>query len=98
MLYLISTAHLRPGTRDTCLRHAHAVIAASLKDRGCISYDVHSSLTDPDRIVFIERWESRAALDAHFATEHFKIWRAAIAPHVFSRKLEIITPAEVTGQ
>ena len=95
MLYLISTAHLRSGTRETCLSHAHAVIAASLRDPGCISYDVHSSLTDRDRIVFIERWADRATLDAHFQTEHFKIWRAAIAPHVVARTLEIITPAEV---
>ena len=98
MLYLISTAHLRPGTREICLGHARTVIAASLNDEGCISYDVHSSLMDPDRIVFIERWASRAALDAHFATEHFKVWRAAIAPHVVSRKLEIITPAGVADK
>jgi quinol monooxygenase YgiN len=89
MLYLISTAHLKPGTRDTCLGHARVVIAASLKDPGCISYDVHSSLMDPDRIVFVERWADRATLDAHFATEHFKVWRAAIAPYV------VITPADV---
>ena len=95
MLYLISTAHLAPGTREACLAHARVVIAASLKDAGCISYDVHTSLTDPDRIVFVERWADRAALDAHFATEHFRVWRAAIAPHVVSRKLEIITPASV---
>ena len=98
MLYLISTAHLRPGTRDVCLVHAPAVIAASLQDAGCLSYDVHMSLSDPDRIVFIERWADRAALDAHFQTEHFRSWRAAIAPHVVSRRLEFITPATVDDQ
>lgn len=95
MLYLISTAYLRPGTRDACLEHAHAIIAASRKEPGCISYDAHTSVTDPDRIVLVERWESRAALDAHFQTEHFRVWRAAIAPYVLSRQMEVITPAGV---
>ena len=95
MLYLISTAHLKPGTREACLEHAHAIIAASRAEPGCLSYDVHMSLTDPDRIVLIERWADRAALDAHFKTEHFQAWRAAIADCVVSRRMEIITPAAV---
>lgn len=96
MIYLISTAHLRPGTRDACLVHASAIIEASRKEPGCISYDAHASVTDPDRIVLVERWADRAALDAHFQTEHFRAWRAAIAPHVVRREMEVITPAEVS--
>lgn len=95
MIYLISTAHLKPGTRERCLAPARVCIEASRKDPGCISYDLHLSVSDPDRMVFIEVWESRAALDAHFRTEHFTAWRAAIADHIVSRKLEVITPASI---
>lgn len=97
MIYLISTAHLKPGTRDKCLAPARVCIEASLKDPGCIAYDLNFSVTDPDRMVFVEVWESKAALDQHFQTPHFKTWRAAIADYVVSRKLEVITPAKVEG-
>ena len=95
MIYLISTAQLKPGMRDKCLAPARVCIEASRKDPGCIAYDLNLSLTDPDRMVFVEVWESRAALDAHFQTAHFRAWRTAIADYVASRKLEVITPARI---
>ena len=97
MIYLISTAHLKPGTREKCIAPAKVCIEASRKDAGCIAYDLNLSVTDPDRMVFVEVWESKAALDAHFQTAHFKAWRAAIADYVVSRKLEVITPEKVEG-
>jgi quinol monooxygenase YgiN len=97
MLYLISTANLKPGTREACLAPACIVIEASRKEPGCISYDLHFSVTDPDKMVFVEVWKDRAALDEHFTTPHFKAWRAAIAGHVVSRKLDLITPDKVEG-
>lgn len=97
MLYLISTAHLKPGTRDLCLAPARAVIEASRKEPGCVGYDLHFSITDPDKMVFVEVWKDRAALDEHFTTAHFKAWRAAIADHVVSRKLDLITPEKIEG-
>ncbi len=95
MLYLISTARLKPGTRDLCLAPARAVIEASRKEPGCVAYDLHFSVTDPDKMVFVEVWQDRAALDEHFTTAHFKAWRAAIADHVVSRKLDLITPERI---
>ena len=97
MLYLISTAHLKPGTREKCVGPALACIAASRKEPGCVAYDLNFSVSDPDRMVFIEVWRDRAALDEHFQTQHFRDWRAAIADHVVSRKLELITPERVEG-
>lgn len=95
MIYLVSTAFLKPGTREKCVAPAHVVIEASRKEAGCVSYDLHFSVTDPDKMVFVEVWRDRAALDEHFTTAHFKAWRAAIAEHVVSRKLELITPASI---
>jgi len=95
MIYLISTAHLKPGAREKCLAPARTCIEASRQDPGCIAYDLNLSVSDPDRMVFIEIWEDRAALDAHFQTDHFKAWRAAIAEFVVSRNLEVITPAKI---
>jgi quinol monooxygenase YgiN len=37
---------------------------------GCLQYDLHPVLDDPDRFVVIEQWSSLDALAAHAASEH----------------------------
>lgn len=39
-------------------------------EAGCLQYDLHPVLDDPDRFVVIEQWASREALAAHAASEH----------------------------
>lgn len=48
------------------------LVAASLLDKGNISYDFYESQTNDDRFAIIETWESREALKAHTETEHYK--------------------------
>jgi quinol monooxygenase YgiN len=45
------------------LEHVHR----SRKEDGCISHAVHIDCENPLRLVFIEQWAGRAALQAHFA-------------------------------
>lgn len=48
------------------------LVEQSLRDKGCIDYDLYQSKTNNDRYMIIETWESKEALDAHMATEHFR--------------------------
>ncbi|MDB5609788.1 MAG: antibiotic biosynthesis monooxygenase [Bradyrhizobium sp.] len=45
------------------LEHVHR----SRREPGCISHAVHIDCENPLRLVFIEQWADRAALQAHFA-------------------------------
>ena len=38
----------------------------SRKEPGCISHAVHVDCENPVRLVFIEQWADKAALQAHF--------------------------------
>jgi len=40
-------------------------------DEGCIQYDLHRNLEDPNSFTFIETWENAELLDAHMQTKHF---------------------------
>lgn len=51
---------------------AKELVGLSLHDKGCISYDLYGSLTNDDRLMIVETWESREDLKAHMATEHFQ--------------------------
>jgi quinol monooxygenase YgiN len=95
VIYVIAEVRLKPGTADKAIAAARLSVAETVKEEGCISYDMHQSVTDPLRLVLVERWESREALTRHFETPHFKAWRAAGPEFVAERKAEIITPEKI---
>ncbi len=95
MIYVVAELRLKPGMADKAVAAARKVVAGTVKEDGCIFYDMHRSIHDPDKLVVVERWASREALDAHMHTPHLKAWRAAGAEFVLDRKIEIITPAKV---
>ncbi len=95
MIVVIATVHVRSEHRADFLENARALIGASLKEAGCQSYDLHSSITEPNCFVFVERWASREALAAHDETAHLKEWRRVADPFVETTTMEVITPAAV---
>ena len=48
------------------------LVAASLRDKGCIGYDLLESKTNDDRYMIVETWATKEDLEAHMATEHFR--------------------------
>jgi quinol monooxygenase YgiN len=44
---------------------------ASRAEPGCITFDVSRSMEDENVFVLYEEWVDQAALDVHYATEHF---------------------------
>ena len=95
MIYVIATLRVQPEKLPQLLAAARIVIAATRKEDGCIFYDLHQSVTDPDQLVFVERWSSREALAKHFDAPHMVPWRAAGTQAVVERKVEIIAPEHV---
>jgi len=95
MIYVIAELRLKPGTADKAAVEARKVVAGTVKEDGCIFYDMHRSVNDPDKLVVVERWASREALDAHMHTPHLKAWREAGKDFVLARKVEVITPEKV---
>lgn len=80
MIYVVATTKVKSGSRDAYIAGAKDCIAATQKEKGCISYDSHCSINDPDTFVVVERWDTRDDLNAHGRAPHMKIWRALSAP------------------
>ena len=95
MIYVIAELRLKPGMAEKAAAEARKVVAGTVKEYGCLYYDMHLSVTDPTRLVAVERWTSREALEAHMHTPHLKAWRAAGAEFVLERNIQIITPEKV---
>lgn len=95
MIVVIATLHIHPEKRASFLEDARSVIAHTVKEEGCLSYDLHSSITEPNAFVFVERWASRDALTAHFGTPHLQDWRRVSADYLVSRKVEVVHPEKI---
>ena len=95
MIFVIATLTIKPGSLDALAPHAAACIAKTRAETGCISYDLHASLSDPHTLVFVERWQTREDLTAHSKQPHLAEWRTASAPHLMSRAIEIVHPDKV---
>jgi len=48
------------------------LIAATVKEKGCIEYRLFVKKDQPGLYIFVEEWETEADLQNHFAAEHFK--------------------------
>jgi quinol monooxygenase YgiN len=96
VIYVVATLTVKPETRAELIAGATACIKETRKEPGNIAYDLHESVTDPSRMVFVEQWENAEALVPHRSAEHMKAF-GRIAVKCFSAppKIEIITPEKV---
>ena len=53
------------------MRTAKELAAASLKDEGCVAYDLFESATRNDVLMICETWSDAKALAAHEQASHF---------------------------
>jgi quinol monooxygenase YgiN len=59
-----------PGKRANFIKEAQPCIAATRREDGCLLYELYASTDHPDKLMYFERWESRAALDKHMTMPH----------------------------
>lgn len=96
MIYVVATLTVKPDMRAELIAGAKACIAETRKEAGNIAYDLHESVTDPTRLVFVEQWDNAEALGPHGKTDHMKAFgRIAVNCLAAPPKIEIITPANV---
>jgi quinol monooxygenase YgiN len=66
MIIVLGTATARPGNFDEMLAVSLEHVHRSRTEAGCLSHAVYHDVEHPLRLVFVERWADRDALQAHF--------------------------------
>ena len=96
MIYVVATLTVKPEARAELLAAAIACIKETRKEPGNIAYDLHESVTDPTKMVFVEQWESAEVLVPHRSAEHMKAFgRVAVKCMAAPPRIEVITPERV---
>jgi quinol monooxygenase YgiN len=95
---LVVVFRAAPGRIDDLRSALLDLTVATRAEDGCVRYDLHEDVTDPEVLAFYEIWATPAAHAAHDATPHVQAFLArfdellAGAPRV--NRLRRIEPQE----
>ena len=78
---------IAPGQIDAYLAAAKANAAEAVKEPGCHEFDIAVLDKDRNHVLLFEVYDNAAALEAHRATDHFKIYMATTKDMVAKRGL-----------
>ena len=71
MIVLAAQFTGKPDRKNEILRLVDVVKPLSRAESGCLTYDFYQKQPEGSEFLFFEEWRDQAALDAHFATQHF---------------------------
>ena len=77
MIAVVAGITVKEGRFEDYVKCAEKIVAETRKENGCIAYEFCQSAGEPLKCAMIEKWESKAALDAHMQTSHFKEFGAS---------------------
>ncbi len=77
----------KPGMEAKLEALFRGVIDTTLREDGCISYQLNRDVAEPRRFVWTEEWESQAHLDRHLNAPHIQ--------ELFSRTPECVETSSV---
>ena len=65
MLTIIAQPIVNPDHVDEIKEAMLELVAATLKEEGCVRYELHQDNNQPNRFMFVETWESRELWRKH---------------------------------
>ncbi len=72
MIRVVARNVVQQDNHETYLAVAKYLVMETRKEEGCISYELHQDLKDPNVFTMLEEWTSMDHLEAHFEAPHFK--------------------------
>lgn len=93
MLVNTVTYTFPPERADDVAEILRELRAASQGEPGCVRFEVCRGNDDPSVFVLYETWRDAAALEAHYASEHFaRLGINGIRPLALTRAALLATP------
>ena len=81
VIIVTGSIHCHPDHLTAVLDESLAHVRRSRLEPGCLLHSVHVDAENPNRLVFVEHWEDRAALLAHFQVPASRAFARAAAAH-----------------
>jgi len=96
MLVVHVHVHVKPDSVEAFKEATRLNARLSLLEPGVLRFDVFQQQDDPTRFVLVEVYRDAEAAAAHKETQHYPVWREAVAPMMaeprFSVKFDKVYP------
>ena len=76
-LTIVATIEAKPDKIDLVKAELQKLITPTLKEAGCIQYDLHQDNQNPAFFLFFENWESRELWQDHMNNTHLAEYASA---------------------
>lgn len=95
MIRVVANFHLKKENVEEAIKLAKEMVEATRKEEGCVQYDLAQSPESPEKIVILEAWETKEAIDTHSASEHFtrivpQVAAMCVEPPVVSSYVQVM--------
>jgi quinol monooxygenase YgiN len=98
-MMIVAKVSIKPEKTKDFIEAAKEIIRLSNEEQGCSFYQLYQDPYDNSKFVFVEQYDNQAAVDAHFATEHFKGFGAKIGDMVLEpAQIKIVSVAKEVNQ
>ena len=91
MLTIIARPTVDPNRIDEIKLAMLELVEATLKEDGCIRYELHQDNHEPNKLVFVEIWESRDLWQQHMDGDAIKRFNKRIAGGIVTFELSELT-------
>lgn len=81
----------KPGFEQQLEQLFLGVVDTTLREEGCISYQLNRDQANPRRFVFTEEWRSQADLDRHLAAPHLQALSAQVPDLIESSDILVLS-------
>ena len=71
MIKVIARSVIKENHLSDALEIYRHLVAETVKETGCITYELFQELNNPNSLTLIEEWEDMEALQRHTQTPHF---------------------------
>lgn len=72
MIKVVAKSRAKADKLEKYIELAKEMVEKTVKEEGCIKYELFQDTQNPNAMIIIEEWESEEALDRHMASEHFR--------------------------
>lgn len=72
MVKVVAKSYAKEDKLDRILELSKEMVEKTVKEEGCIKYELFQDVKDSKIMIFIEEWENEEALSKHIASEHFR--------------------------
>ena len=89
---VVAIFHAKAGSEEIVEKLFRSVIATTLAEEGCISYQLNRDTENARRFVWTETWQSRALLDRHLNAPHIKALFAELPQYIDESEIIALQP------